>query len=213
VTAADSAHHAFIQAAGVNIWHPLAGSALLGLHLVDSRTKGTPGRAILAYAYPLAVALTAMVLTLSMTVPVASLLITAILLRRERWKEIVILSSLGSAVGGVGLYLIFHHLGWSQIVAAYPDVLQSKAWSNATRWVSAYGTLALLGIAATPVPQTPALIFTAISRLPIEQVFVALLVGKLVKYGIYGFLAVRCPTWFGHVLSGHCQKTLSAKRA
>jgi len=197
----------------VNIWHPLAGSALLGLQLVDSRTNAGPRSALLAHAYPLAVALAAMVLTLSMTVPVASLLIAAILLRRERWKEIVVLSSLGSALGGVCLYLVFHHLGWSQISGSYPDVLQSKAWFNATRWVSAYGTWALLAIAATPVPQTPALIFTAISRLPIEQVFLALLVGKLVKYGIYGFFAARCPAWFGHVLSAQCRKTLSAEKA
>ena len=71
-------------------------------------------------------------------VPFASSLISAILLRRDHWREIVLLSSLGSATGGVVLYLIFHHLGWEQITSAYPDLMQSKAWSDATRWVSAY---------------------------------------------------------------------------
>jgi membrane protein YqaA with SNARE-associated domain len=131
-----------------------------------------------------------------MTIPFASILIGAVLLRRDRWKEIVLVSSLGSATGGVILYLVFHHLAWSPVIAAYPDLTQSKAWSDATRWVSAYGTWALLGIAATPLPQTPALIFTAVSPLPVAEVFLALFLGKLLKYGVYGCLAAQFPLWF-----------------
>ncbi|MGB7826427.1 MAG: hypothetical protein WBL86_08925, partial [Pseudolabrys sp.] len=37
-----------------------------------------------------------------------------------------LLSSLGSATGGLLLYVIFHHWGWAQLAAAYPDLLQSK---------------------------------------------------------------------------------------
>jgi membrane protein YqaA with SNARE-associated domain len=155
-------------------------------------------RAIPKRAYPLMVGVLALVLTVSMTIPFASILIGAVLLRRDRWKEIVLVSSLGSATGGPVLYLIFHHLGWSQIAVAYPDLTQSKAWVDATRWVSAYGTWALLGIAAMPLPQTPALIFTAMSRLPISEIFLALFLGKLLKYGVYGFLAANLPSWFEH---------------
>lgn len=153
-------------------------------------------RAIPVRAYPLAIGFIALILTVSMTIPFASILIGAVLLRRDRWKEIVVFSSLGSATGGVILYLSFHYLGWIQIAAAYPDLTQSKAWSDATRWVAAYGIWALLGIAATPLPQTPALIFTAMSRLPISEVFLALFLGKLLKYGVYAWLAAEFPSWF-----------------
>jgi membrane protein YqaA with SNARE-associated domain len=119
----------------------------------------------------------------------------AVLLRHDRWKEIVLISSLGSATGGVILYFIFYYLGWSQIVAAYPDLIQSKVWSDAIQWVSAYGTWALLGIAALPLPQTPALIFTAVLPLPASHVFIVLFIGKLLKYGVYGWLAVNFPSW------------------
>jgi membrane protein YqaA with SNARE-associated domain len=133
-------------------------------------------------------------LTVSM-LPFASILVIAVLLRRDRWGEIVILSSLGSATGGLALYLIFHHLGWSQILAAYPDLTQTKAWSDATLWVSAYGTWALLGIAASPFPQTPMLIFAAVSQLPAAGLFLALFLGKLFKYGVYGFFTAKFPSW------------------
>jgi len=106
-------------------------------------------------AYPLVVGVVALILTVSMTIPFASILIVAVLLRRDQWKEIVLVSSLGSATGGLILYLAFHYLGWSQIAAYYPDLPQSKAWADAARWVSAYGTWALLGFAAAPLPQTP----------------------------------------------------------
>ena len=156
-------------------------------------------RAILAGTYPLMVGIMALAMTVSMTIPFASILIGAVLLRRDQWKEIVVVASLGSATGGLFLYLIFHYLGWNQIVDAYPDLTKSKAWTDATAWVSDYGTWALLGIAAMPVPQTPALIFTAMSRLPVSEVFLALFLGKLLKYGLYGWLAARCPAWVERV--------------
>jgi membrane protein YqaA with SNARE-associated domain len=144
------------------------------------------------------VAFTAVMVTISMIIPFASILIGAVLLRHERWKEIVAVSSLGSATGGLILYWVFYYLGWGQIVAAYPDLIQSKAWSDATGWISAYGTWALLGVAAMPLPQTPALIFTAMLPLPASEVFLALLAGKLLKYGIYGWLAANFPSLLQH---------------
>lgn len=149
--------------------------------------------------YPLVIGGIAFVLTMSMAMPFAPILIGTVLARRDRWIAIALLSSLGSAAGGLVLYLIFHHLGWNQFIASYPDLAQSQAWSDATRWVSAYGTWALFIVAASPFPQTPALIFTAVSRLPVSEVFLALLFGKLLKYGTYSWLAAKFPPWFQHL--------------
>jgi membrane protein YqaA with SNARE-associated domain len=146
--------------------------------------------------FPLLVAGIALLLTVSMSIPFSSILILAVLLRRNRWKEIVVLSSIASATGGLVLYTVFHYLGWPYLIEAYPDLVQSKAWIDATRWVAAYGTWALLVVAASPLPQTPALIFTAVSSLSPVGVFTALLMGKFVKYGAYAWLAVTFPNWF-----------------
>ena len=145
--------------------------------------------------YLLMTGITALLITVSMTIPFAAILVGAVLLRHDRWKEIVLISSLGSATGGFILYWVFYYLGWSQIVVAYPDLIQSKLWADGTRWVSVYGAWALLSIAALPLPQTPALIFTAVLPLPASQVFLALFVGKLLKYGVYGWLAANFPSW------------------
>ena len=87
-------------------------------------------------AYLLMTGITALLITVSMTIPFASILVGAVLLRHDRWKEIVLVSSLGSATGGLILYFTFYYLGWTQIAVAYPDLIQSKLWSDATRWVS-----------------------------------------------------------------------------
>jgi hypothetical protein len=52
-----------------------------------------------------------------------ALLPLAVLLRHARWKEIVLISSIGSSTGGLILYFTFYYLGWSQIAAAYPDLM------------------------------------------------------------------------------------------
>lgn len=144
-------------------------------------------------AFPILVGAVAVAATLSMSVPFASLLVAAVLMTRHRWAAIAVWASLGAALGAAVLYLVFHHLGWAQLFAAYPDVVRSSAWSDATRWLSAYGVAALLLIAATPLPLTPALMFAGISRLPIAEVVLALWIGKLAKYLVYAWLASRFP--------------------
>jgi hypothetical protein len=84
----------------------------------EAWTQARLRAAVYAPAYPLMVGAIALILTMSMTVPFASVLFTAVLLRRRRWPEIVLWSSIGSATGGLILYLVFHHLGanWSQLI-------------------------------------------------------------------------------------------------
>ena len=144
-------------------------------------------------AFPMVVGAVAVAATLSMSVPFATLLVAAVLMAPRRWSAIAVWASLGAALGAALLYLAFHHLGWARLFAAYPDVVRSSAWGDATRWLSAYGVTALLVIAATPLPLTPALMFAGISRLPIAEVVLALWIGKLAKYLMYAWLASRFP--------------------
>ena len=130
-----------------------------------------------------------------MAVPFSPLLVSAVLMAPGRWKAIAVWSSLGAALGGGLLYLAFHHLGWARLFDAYPDVVRSKAWFDATRWITTYGVATLLLIAALPLPLTPALMFAAVSRLPGGEVLLALWLGKLVKYTVYAWLTAAFPAW------------------
>jgi membrane protein YqaA with SNARE-associated domain len=167
---------------------------------LEQRVRAAVERATGTRRFPIVVGLVAFVLTVSMSVPFASVLVLAVLLQRERWRAITIWSALGASIGGMLLYLVFHHLGWNQLVARYPDIGVSSSWRNATSWLAEYGTWALFAIAASPLPQTPPLAFAAITRLPITHVFAALLVGKLLKYGLYAWLVARFPDYFTRYL-------------
>lgn len=135
-------------------------------------------------------------LTVSMTVPVTSALIPAVLLAPQRWRSIALQSALGSACGATLLLLLFHHLGWTQLHAQFPVMLDSAGWQRAVSWTGDYGVLALFAIAALPLPQTPALLFCAIAQLPAAQVFAAVLCGKLIKYAVIASLAAAFPAKF-----------------
>lgn len=163
--------------------------------LLRALTRGADTR-----AFPILVAAVALIATLSMTIPFGTLLIAAVLLAPRRWLAIAAASSFGSAVGALILYLVFHHLGWNRFFEAYPDVVRSVAWRDATSWLGGYGVPSLLIIAALPLPLTPALMFAAISRLPAAEVILALWVGKLVKYTLYAWLASAFPSpWIRRV--------------
>lgn len=144
-------------------------------------------------SFPVLVAGMALAATVSMSVPFASILVAAVLLAPRRWFALALGGSLGSALGAALLYLVFHHLGWSRIFDSYPEVVRSAAWSDATHWLGANGTPALLLISALPLPLTPALMFAAISRLPVAEVILALWAGKLLKYIVYAWLASAFP--------------------
>ena len=146
-------------------------------------------------AFPLFVAVVALAATLSMSVPFASLLVVAVLMAPRRWMPIAMWSSVGAALGGGLLYLAFHHIGWARLVESYPDVVRSRAWVDATGWLTTFGVISLLLIAAMPLPLTPALMFAAVSRLPMAEVLLALWLGKLVKYMVYAWLTATFPSW------------------
>ena len=150
--------------------------------------RGTTGP-----AYPALVGAIALGLTVSMSVPFGGVLAVAVLLAATRWRAIVLCSSLGSSIGALVIYLMFHHLGWSQFIAAYPEIAKSNAWRDAARWIEQYGSFALFAISALPLPQTPALIFAGIYRMPVPEVWLAMFLGKLIKYGIYGRIVYAFP--------------------
>jgi hypothetical protein len=68
---------------------------------------------MLERTYLLTVGIIALIFIVSMTIPFASILIGAVLQRHARWKEIVLVSSLGSATGGNRRLVLALKSGWS----------------------------------------------------------------------------------------------------
>lgn len=156
------------------------------LRYILRQTSQSPWHALL-------VGLMALGATLSMSIPFAPILVFAVLLQPKRWLWLVITASLGSALGGVGLYVLFHHLGWQQLLAKYPELVHGRSWQEANHWLGHYGARALCIISATPLPDTPALAYAAMAHLPKQAIFGALWLGKFIKYSLYAGTAVYFP--------------------
>ncbi len=150
--------------------------------------------------YALVAGILAFASAVSMLVPFTLILLPAVLLKPRAWKHLWLSCSIGSACGATLLVLLFHHLGWAQLYAHYPQLHDSASWQQIMQWMKIYGVLALALVAALPVAQTPALIFCSITAQPITAVLLALFAGKAVKYGVVAFCTVRFPQYFRRAL-------------
>jgi len=133
------------------------------------------------------------------TYPVTVVAVPAAMLRPGRWMLVACACALGSATGACALVAALHHLGWATVYAHFPELAHHASWSGAVQWVQDYGGLALCAIAASPLPQTPALLAFSIAQPQLPIVFMAVGAGKLLKYGCVCWLASRFP---GHMAPG-----------
>lgn len=148
--------------------------------------------------YPLVMAALAFGVTMTFSFPFAALLVPATLLAPRRWLALGTLCGLGSGLGAAVLVGLFHHLGWEVIAQRYPDLIQSDALQWTGEWLRQYGLLALLVIAASPMPHTPALLVYAMVDPQLALVVAAVGLGRGAKYTAIAWLTARYPARFVH---------------
>lgn len=136
--------------------------------------------------------------TVTMSIPVELIVVAGTLASRRGWVGIAVWAAAGSALAATGLYFAFHHLGWGLFVKTYPDLALTQAWRKAAMFLSQYGVVAIFMVMALPlpVPKLPLLAVAGIYRLPVLDVTLAIFLGKLVKYLLYGYLSIRFPIFF-----------------
>lgn len=146
--------------------------------------------------YPLVVALIAFASTASFAFPFVVVLIPAVLLAPRRWLLLGLLAGIASGFGGAVLVEIFQYMGKELVLARYPQIVENAHWQVATEWMHRHGLLALALIAASPIPQTPAIFFYSLAEPSTPGVLLAVGVGKTVKYVVLAWLTERYPARF-----------------
>lgn len=150
-------------------------------------------------AYLLLLMLLAFATTATASLPYTVILVAAVLPAPRRWLLIALVSALGSAGGATLMFKLFQHWGWAEIVRRFPELAGSGAFASASDWLDAWGLPALTVIAASPFPQTPALFLCAIGNATLAGVFLAILVGKLLKYSLLAWIAAQFPQRVAHL--------------
>lgn len=146
--------------------------------------------------YPLVVALIAFVSTATFAFPFAVVLIPAVLLAPRRWWVLALLCGISSGMGAAVLVQVLDYLGHEWVFTRYPEIVQSENWQQASAWLQRYGLLAIAFIAGSPMPQTPALFLYALASPSIPGVFVAVGLGKTLKYIFLAWATARYPARF-----------------
>ena len=165
-------------------------------HVLPDWLRGLLMRTVSHRYYALVVALVAFWSTLTFSFPFVAVLIPAVLLSPRRWLTLGLLCGIASGLGAAALVEVFQYLGLEFVVARYPDLMQSEAWQSASEWLQRWGLLAMLIIAGSPIPQTPALLFCALANVSTLGILVAVGIGKTVKYLFLAWATARYPARF-----------------
>ena len=146
--------------------------------------------------YPLVVALTAFVATVSFSFPFVMLLIPAVLIAPRRWLLLGLASGIASGAAGALLVELFGYFGREVVSARFPELVAAGSWRLASGWLDDYGLLALMLVAASPLPQTPVIFFYSLGDPSVPGALIAVGAGKCAKYVFLAWLASRYPARF-----------------
>jgi membrane protein YqaA with SNARE-associated domain len=143
--------------------------------------------------------------TISAAYPVTAVIVTAVLLAPHRWLSLSLGCATGSALAGAVIVGVSHMLGYNEIHTLFPNLISTETWNEASHWIDDYGVWAIFGVGASPLPQMPLLIFFGIVDDRILEAFVALLAGKVLKYGIVAWITQHFPEKFAFFrrMNGH----------
>lgn len=146
--------------------------------------------------YPLVVAAIAFAATVTFAFPFVAVLVPAVLLAPKRWRVLGLLAGIASGFGAAVLVEIVNQLGSEFVFSRYPELVSSPAWLTASQWLQRWGLLAILIIAGSPMPQTPALFVCALANVSTLGILVAVGVGKTAKYLFLAWATARYPARF-----------------
>lgn len=120
----------------------------------------------------------------TMSLPTAPLVSALVALRPRRWPIIVCWAVLGSATGTTLVMFAFQKLSLSWLNDKMPELMNSSHWQHLMEWVGQHGWWVVAAVAATPLSLLPVLALAAMLGMSLLDVFVAVALGKAVKYGI-----------------------------
>jgi membrane protein YqaA with SNARE-associated domain len=126
-------------------------------------------------------------------IPIEWLLIPGVLMRPRRWLSSGLWVATGCALGALALAAVAKFYGLDLLAQWAPSVVHSKGWGHATHYLEDYGAVALFLIAASPIPQQPAVALAGLTKIALPKVFVAVWLGRAIKYCFVAWLASHAP--------------------
>lgn len=126
-------------------------------------------------------------------VPTDSLLISAVMMRPKRWVYAFLVISLGSTLGACALASFVTTYGDSFVHELFPSIYTSSMWTWTDQLMDKYGALAIFLVSLSPATQHPAVILGGLTGVPLFEIFVAIFLGRAIKYSFFAWIASHSP--------------------
>lgn len=126
-------------------------------------------------------------------IPTDGLLVSACMLNPRRWIYTVFLVTLGSTMGAWTLAWLLEIHGLPLLLQIVPGIEQSSAWIWSDKMMDQWGSIALFLVALSPFAQHPAVALAALSGMPLWDIFLLVFAGRILKYGLWGWISTHAP--------------------
>lgn len=126
-------------------------------------------------------------------IPNEGLLISAVIASPKAWIKIAFGMSVGSAIGAAIFGFLMGQYGEALINLLFPSLLTSESWRKSAQLLRHHGLWGLAVISFSPLPQHAAVAIAGLIHLSFWKIFLAVLVGRILKYFLFAWIAVRAP--------------------
>lgn len=126
-------------------------------------------------------------------IPTDALLISSVLLRPRSWIRATLWATSGCALGSLALGALVQWEVADWLRTQLPETFGHSYWIWTEQFIGNHGAIALAVIAFSPFPQLPGVVIAALGGMSLPTLFLAVWVGRFVKYGIYAYIASHAP--------------------
>ncbi|MBC7397687.1 MAG: hypothetical protein H7333_09615 [Bdellovibrionales bacterium] len=128
-----------------------------------------------------------------LVIPLDILLVTSVLATPKRWVKLLIASSVGFALGAVLFAYLVLLYGLSIVEKLTPGITHNAIWLQSEAWMHHYGLLAVGFFSMVPLTMHPLIAIAALNQVSLIMIGLAILAGRLFKYGILAWIAAHAP--------------------
>jgi membrane protein YqaA with SNARE-associated domain len=145
-------------------------------------------------SFPYWVSFLAALDTFVFVIPTDGIVITAFLAQRKKTVWILILAALGSTLGSTLFGLLTVWFGPQIIDWILSDAIQtSTVWTFSQAWFKSYGIWAVAAVSALPVTHHPILALVCLAKVPLLDLSLSMLAGRVLKFAVYAWICRRSP--------------------
>ncbi len=149
--------------------------------------------------YPVLLAAAGFIDVWVIVLPTDGLVIASILSNPRKWRILATAFTIGSTLGGMSVALLASHFGLGLIESAFPGFIGTSFWLTTESWLASLGLWAVFLIAASPLSQQPAIALASMAGHSVLSIFLALLIGRALKYYSLGYLCKWAPNRVRHL--------------